>query len=326
MTDRILDAKIDFPRRRSPIHRSRINFQAIKILPPKLDVRFTASQTSDEVISDGESVPQRQTVINGIEGGVNPLKPHVLANESVSLFIPIGYQVRDSFNYNEANLGVGGAVVANTLNQGGSIGESALAAITEAGNSIFDFFKGLAGDRSVGRLAAVRGADLTPGVPDNIKSALGVTARVSLNPNIRTQFSGVSLREFAFQFKLVASSANESLDIKNIIKFFRFHSYPEEIASLGAFSAGYEYPNMFKIRLLSEGDDNVFRNVGTPIKLCYLKSVSHTYNPTAAVLHKNGAPSEVDLSLIFTEYKPLSRKDVINEDDDVFYHFEGNAV
>jgi len=52
-----------------------------------------------------------------------------------------------------------------------------------------------------------------------------------------------------------------------------------------------------------------FKNVGTPIKLCYLKTVSTTYNSTSPVLHADGSPTELDLNLTFTEYKPLNRDD-----------------
>jgi hypothetical protein len=40
------------------------------------------------------------------------------------------------------------------------------------------------------------------------------------------------------------------------------------------------------------------------------------------VLHPDGSPTEIDMTLTFTEYKPLSRYDVVNEENDTFYHFE----
>ena len=72
---------------------------------------------------------------------------------------------------------------------------------------------------------------------------------------------------------------------------------------------------MFKIKLKTQVG-GTFKNVGTPIKYSYLRTISTTYNPTSAVLHPDGAPNEIDLSLNFTEYKPLSRHDVKVEDND----------
>ena len=69
---------------------------------------------------------------------------------------------------------------------------------------------------------------------------------------------------------------------------------------------------MFKIRLLSGAGGN-FKEVGTPIKYSYLRSISTNYNPTTPVLHDDGSPTEIDLSLTFTEHKTLHRRDIVNE-------------
>ena len=46
------------------------------------------------------------------------------------------------------------------------------------------------------------------------------------------------------------------------------------------------------------------------ILLCYLRDMTTTVNGTAAVFHYDGQPSEIDLTLIFQEYRALSRQDV----------------
>ena len=319
--------KYEYPLDRDFRFKSRIAFQAIKIIPPRFSTKMSASQTADEATGT-----ERAKEVIGATG-ISGLKTYPIPGESVSLYVPIAFAVTDTLSYNQANLGTAGALVASGLNAGGGIGEATLGAIKEAGQSIFDFFRGVGGG-DISRVAAVRGADLMVGVPDNVKSAIGITARVTMNPNIRTQFQGVVIREFQFQFKFIPKSADESRVVKDIIKFFRFHAYPEEIGNIGSFSMAYDYPNMFKVRLLSESQEGpvdekgnrIFKNIGTPIKLCYLTSVAATYNSTASVLHSDGSPTEVDLSLSFSEYKTLSRYDVINEDDEVFYNFENQAV
>ena len=65
-----------------------------------------------------------------------------------------------------------------------------------------------------------------------------------------------------------------------------------------------------------------FKNIGTPIKYCYLRTISTVYNPTTPVLHPDGSPTEVDLNLSFTEYKPLSRYDIMIEDNNSLYDVE----
>ena len=58
-----------------------------------------------------------------------------------------------------------------------------------------------------------------------VKQASGVT----LNPNTRSLFKSVALREFAFQFKFIPLSKQEHDTVIKIIDFFRQNLYPENI-------------------------------------------------------------------------------------------------
>ena len=292
-------------------YRSKISFQSIRVIPPDITVRFNTSNTS----SEGGGVAQRVT--SG-SASVRRLRTDEIAGEKCDLYLPVAYQVNDGFDYQSASLGAVGAGVMAGMNAGQDISSQVMQGLSEAGQSIFDLF----GTGTVSRVAAVRGSQNVPIIPDAVKNAIGIAARVSMNPNIRTMFNGVSVREFNFVFKFIPRSSEEAIMIKRIVKFFRFHAYPVEIPYGKSFSLAYDYPNLFKIRLLSRSGDSFFKNIGTPIKLSYLKTVSTTYNPTSAVLHPDGSPTEIDMTLTFTEYKPLSRYDVVNEENDTFYHFE----
>jgi len=323
-------------------YRSRITFQAIKVNRPNIQVRLRATETASEggggggggataggAQGDGlrggttpttsDTPPSREQgpALEGISAEGQGLSLYEIGGEKCDLYLPLSFQVNDGFDYQSASLGLLGAAVAGAANAGAGVGGEVMRAITEGGQSILDLFS----TGSVSRVAAVRGAQAIPVLPDTVKSAVSIAAGVTMNPNIRTAFNGVSVREFNFTFKFIPKSAEESLQVKNIIRFFRFHAYPVELMAQRGFSVALEYPNMFKIRLLSEVG-GTFKNIGTPIKLSYLKTVSTTYNPTSAVLHPDGSPTEVDMTLTFTEYKPLSRSDILNEDNDTFYHYE----
>ena len=43
---------------------------------------------------------------------------------------------------------------------------------------------------------------------------------------------------------------------------------------------------------------------------CYLRSAQASYNATSMTFHPDGHPTEVDLTLIFQEYRALSKQDV----------------
>lgn len=301
---------------------SKITFSLYKVRGSNVNVTMKANNTFDEfggtdvAIQEALRRQQANEVAASSKGGVE------VTGDQVSMYLPIGFTQTDNFNYDTPSLGVGGAAAAQAIQAGRGLSGSLMDAVKQGGASLVDFFGGITG-RELGRAATARAVAAMPLVPDNVKAGISIAAGVSVNPNIRVQFNGVGLREFTFAFKLIPTTPKESADIKEIIKFFRINAYPEEIPIVeGGPAVAYNYPNMFKIRLLS-GNSGKFEQVGTPIKLCYLRSVTHTYNATSQVFMNDGAPSEVDLSLSFMEYKTLSRKDIENEEKgDAFYDYE----
>lgn len=291
---------------------SRITFEAIAVDPPKVSVGTKATKEYDDEGNETGQSKSLESVSADVKNvGYRPL------DEKAQLYLPISFQVNDGFNYQQANLNALGAAVATGLNSGKSITQAGIEEMQRGGQAIFDFFTKSAMSGEASRLAAVRATQAIPLVPDSVRSAVGITARITMNPNIRTMFNGVSVREFNFQFKFIPRSQQESEEVKKIIKFFRFHAYPTTIpAGKNGFSLAYNYPNMFKIKLQGKNQGGRYVNVGTPIKLCYLKSISSIYNPQTAVLHPDGSPVETDINLTFTEYKTQTRWDIENEDNE----------
>lgn len=311
--------KLEYPINKEDQYDTKIVFQAVGIDPPGLNALGVANAAKSVVGGPPNTRNSGSSTSIG-----NNLRFFNLGGERADLYVPLGgYAVSDGFQYAQSELGLAGAGMASALNKGQSIGASVMKGVSEAGQSIVDAFNIVKGDAAIGRIAALRAAQMIPN--EGMRNAASITTRATMNPNVRTNFNGVNVREFAFQFKFIPCSPEEALAVKSIVKFFRFHSYPEEISSFGSFSVGFKYPNMFKIRLLSNAGGKHFKNIGTPIKLCYCKSVATTYNGTSPVLHTDGSPTEIDLTLNFTEYKAQTRKDIENEDNDSFYHFENGS-
>lgn len=300
---------LKFPVATDPTYRTRISFQAIRVLPPSIAVRFSSNATGPNDTNAANRALESTTV----QG--NSLQVYEIAGEKTDLYMPVSFQVNDGFDYATASLGLLGMGAMAAANRGEAIAGSVMESLKEGVASVASLF----GTGALSRVAAVRASQ---NLGDTARSAISITARASMNPNLRTQFNGVSVREFNFSFKFIPRSREESEMVKDIVKFFRFHAYPYELEE----NIAFEYPNMFRIKLLSKGEDERFKNIGTPIKLCYLKTVSTVYNPTSSVLHPDGSPTEVDLNLTFTEYKALSRNDIINEENDTFYQYEGRVT
>tara|TARA_B100000902_G_scaffold382405_1_gene420015 strand:- start:473 stop:1015 length:543 start_codon:yes stop_codon:yes gene_type:complete len=142
------------------------------------------------------------------------------------------------------------------------------------------------------------------------KNAAALANRFMVNPNVRAIFRGVNIREFQFQFKLIATSPEEARTIQKIIKHFRKELYPRGFpVNFGTASAdiGYHFPNAFKIIFKFQGR----RNKNLPkIKPCYLRSFSATINPTGGSFRNDGQPNEIDISMAFVEHETLKSLDV----------------
>ena len=308
-----------FPIDHSPFHRSMVKFQAMKVDPPGLSLKFKAVESGVSTGLDPnakETQGFRKVDINPIDGDV------------ANIHLPMSFAVNDNLEYSGADFKMGVTIAgASAFEQGNDAAAAMVRGIKETGKSFLDFFQGqkaLTGTAAT--LSALRAGEAFSAIgASGAANVLSVIGRVALHPNIRNRFTGVSLRSFTFSFKFVPKSRRESEVVKKIVKFFRFHAYPQQIPPNTSFGIGYEYPSLFKIQLLS-GAGGMFEHVGTPIKYSYLRSISTNYNPTTPVLHDDGSPTEVDLSLSFTEYKTLHRGDIVNEDDLDAFHDMGGAL
>ena len=247
--------------------------------------------------------------MNIIKGG---LKPVELNEPVVDMYFPLTMQFNDNAQYDNAALGALGAGAEGLIQQGAGALESTLGAALEGGKSVFDVIRGNQQLREAGlRVGAARLIDKVSIFNSGLANALTLQNRTIINPNIRALFKGVGLREFTFQFKMIAKSQYEARVINQIVKHFRQQLYPEtyDISVLGGASIGFKFPNMFDIDFKYKGRHN--RNI-PKIHLCYLRNVSTSINPTGGAFRRDGQPNEVDLTLSFVEHKTLNKNDVIN--------------
>jgi hypothetical protein len=225
---------------------------------------------------------------------------------NIKLYLPVALQQNDGFNIATPELGQIGAAAAATASQGKGVVSALASGMERAASSIIDLVGGsLAGDAA--RLASSQLAGKVPVVGAELGAAAQISGAVTVNPNVRSAFRGVALREFSFSFKFIARSKAEADMVEQIIKSFRTYAYPESIEA-GGISAGYKYPDMFEIHVSHEPSSKI---IGTKMKECFLKSIATNYNPSSMAFHKDGSPVEIDLALNFVEEKTLSRKDIV---------------
>ena len=130
--------------------------------------------------------------------------------------------------------------------------------------------------------------------------------RVATAPNERTLFERVKMRNFAFGFTLIARDADESREIKEILKFFRSEVYPEAI-TVGTTPFAYEFPNVFQIDIKNKDGSNP----GFNIQRCYLESVDTTFNGTSSGMYEGKEFIEVQVQLSFREISAMHKGKVV---------------
>lgn len=222
----------------------------------------------------------------------------------VSLYLPVALQYRDNVAYENMDIGAMGAAAQKGIQSGGGIASS----IIEGGAQTFA--AGLFGsaNKELAKLGTLKLASMA--LPQEIQGALKVASGVTTNPNTRVLFKQVTLREFSFTFKFIATSQREAQEVNEIIKFFRTELYPEDITvpvGNSVISVGYKFPNKFNVEVLYNNE----RLTAAPkMEKMFLRDVSVTYNPTNQSMHYDGEFTEVDMTLSFQETRTLSRKDI----------------
>ncbi len=234
----------------------------------------------------------------------------------IKLFFPIAQTFVDGVQYQSLGIGAGGAAAEQAIAQGKSgVGAFATTLIDDV-KATASALVGSEKDVNLGGM----GPDLAKFAASRAAARFRASAvpavsnitRMTVNPNIRTLFQGVNVREFTFQFKLIPTSPQEARNIQDIIKLFRTELYPKAfdvpIGQLGVDAKlGFNFPNAFKIRFQFKGVEN--QNL-PQIKECFLRNISTTINPTGGGFKVDGKPNEIDMTLQFVENQTLDKDDI----------------
>jgi hypothetical protein len=175
----------------------------------------------------------------------------------------------------------------------------------------------------IGGMALGGGPKLSSINTENIRalagSKLGVGEQTSFltkqvkNPNTNTTFTANTLRTFAFNFKLIASSEEESEIIRQIHTRFRYYAYADMLENEDNILLNYPPVWTIKFMDMGTGEENKFI---PRIFSTYLASCDSTFNAGGNMYYNNNAPLEIDMSLMFQETRTLTRKDIREMEND----------
>ena len=223
----------------------------------------------------------------------------------IKLYLPTALNIQDAVSYsNTAELGRIGEKLEDSLNtggDGGGVSETVERGVSAAGGIGI----ALLGGNINPEVANIISQKLLSKVSQEASLGLALATQTTLNPNVRTMFQSVPIRQFAFQFTLIATSQAEAKVIENIITQFRTELYPEKL-SVAGYSYGYRYPRRFLIK--AQYKNKEFPNI--KFLPTYLQSFNAVYNPNGMGFHKDGRFTEVAITMNFSESRALGKQDI----------------
>ena len=308
----------------------RITFTSFKIEPffdlsnevntdARKKAQAAAKKKLAEIKSKAQKVMKEGEAEAEAEAGV--IKTMLKSYENVSEGTPMGsvmfplsrgLKYTDGVTYNVVDVGILGAagdIGSASMDDGRLSGAAKSLAINAMGKALPAATTTLVG-AALGKLGGGAGAGaLLGGVAGgNASAATGAIAqaatRVATAPNERTLFERVKMRSFGFGFTMIARDADESREIKNILKFFRSEVYPEAITIVdGGAPFAYEFPNVFQIDIKNRDGSNP----GFNIQRCYLENVDTTFNGTSSGMYNGNEFVEVQVMLQFREISAMHK-------------------
>lgn len=205
-----------------------------------------------------------------------------------------------SVSYEDVSLGpvVGMTTEAASYTASGNLRNAAIAAggaaaaagVTAAASQLQEL---------AGRLPGGAGA-VAQSVAQNAGNAVRALTGLTPNPFQTTLFKNPNFRTHRFSWRFIPRDEAESVDLRDLIRSFRYHMLPGTIARGLLFT----FPEILEIKLFP--DDRFMYK----FKPCVLKGMSINYAPNGpAFYRRTEAPTAVDISLDLQEIEFWTKND-----------------
>ena len=154
---------------------------------------------------------------------------------------------------------------------------------------------------SIAKLTGLLGANI------DVDTFLARTGGRVLNPNAEMLFQGPVIRDFSFEFQMIARSEREGREIRRIIRFLKLGMAPK-FQNIG-FLAN---PDVFKLEYKNgPGENDILKTVNrfNPGGLA-LTTLKTDYAPNGYwAAYRDSQPVALKISLAFTELRPIYEGD-----------------
>jgi len=223
-------------------------------------------------------------------------------NKMIALYMPPSIQALYSQNWKSEQLKlIGDLMQLTTAKEGSAPGLDLREIVGTAAHSLInDTLTGIS------NILGYHGAN-------KAAEAAFLQGRIAFNPHREVIFEAPDFRSFSFEWKFMPDSPEESNEVREIIKTFKYYATPElNTSGIGRF---WIYPAEFDIVFYVAGEENNYVN---KISTCVLTDISVNYTPNRAYVpfrttyaangDLRGAPTILTLGLKFTEVEIMTRK------------------
>lgn len=191
--------------------------------------------------------------------------------------------------------------------------------LTEAGGKALGIAQGATSLTDVAKskdiMGALKSTAMNPAAAEGLGTVLGGGATQdfllyatgsALNPQLEVLFKGTPFREFQFDFLFSPFDSDESRNVLEIIKTFKFHQAPElNVASFGRY---FVPPSEFDIDFIFNGQKNdKLHQIGT----CVLTNINVDYAPNGWATFDDGMPTQIRMTLQFKEVEIVTKQRVL---------------
>ena len=229
----------------------------------------------------------------------------VASGRKATLYLPSALQFQDNIEYTNVDLGALGSGVARLISDPNAAMKDTISQATGLGG-----LSDLAGRGLRSEAAQIASLRLAKGLSPELQGAVETSTGISMNPNRRSSLRGVGVRQFRFAFKMIPTSQREAEEVKSIVQFFREEMYPD--TSNEGIDLALRFPSKFRIKMFYAN-----KRIATKILPSFLANVDVSYNSTGMSFHSDGNFQETDISLSFIEERALTKKDILNEVDEL---------
>lgn len=138
----------------------------------------------------------------------------------------------------------------------------------------------------------------------DVKSIISASSKTALNPFREVLFEAVDFRTFSFKYRFMPKNRTEVQSIQDIVRLFKFHMHPE----LSENRLFFIYPGEFQIAYYFGNNQNSYFHKFAP---AVLTDLNVDYGGETFASFKDGAPSEVNISMTFRETEILTKEKIV---------------